>query len=280
MFGEMNIFLSFKNKNYEATYHENIDCYLTNVIQANILVVIIAVPFLPFHQYLNFQNDKIPFSLKIQKLVINTSIYMVLALVALVVWKARAQFKRHTRATRWIFDIFYNIIAGYLAYQFWTSGVSVTDPLARYLSGWNNCLMLAVLLSSISRWYMKLSAYLIVVLRIGISTYMITLKPGALVTSIQMVVLLVLVTYTTERDRKKHFIEKQKLDEETKVFREIFDETTEGVIIYGIREGMMFSNWSAQNYPWWNNQLSMEENLGKIILKGFKKRRYLPVKMV
>lgn len=96
----------------------------------------------------------------------------------------------------------------------------------------------------------------------------------------QMVLLEILITYFNEKDRRKYFIEKQQLYEETKVYKEIFDLTSDGVIIYGLQEGTLYRNWSNEKHRWWDIDESIEQNFEKISLKGYKKISQLSADMV
>lgn len=276
----MDCFLNFRNKKHEAKYHENIDPYLSNVLTSTLVVVAAGLPFTPYTQYLRFKESTAPMPVIIRRALLGLSLYIVLLAVALIVYKMPQRLKKHQRAIRWVFDIFFNLMAGYLAYMYWDSGTFEKNPVLRYYWGWWNSLMAVALLTPISRWYLKLSAYLILILRIGISSYITEQKPSVLINMFQMIILEMLLNYYNERGNRKQFIEKHALYEETKVFREIFDETADGVIIYGLDEGMLFRNWNNEKYRWWQQQFSIQENFESIVLKGFKKATQLPYNIV
>lgn len=276
----MDIFLNFKNKEYGRKYTQDIDAYLSLVCRSNIIVALVVLPFFPLTQIKSFQGNTFPTSVNIERTVITVSIYTILLFVAFIIWRFRPWFRKHQELTRWIFDIFYNFVAGCLAYQYWETGLYSTDGFIRYFAGWWNTLTTVALFNSISKWYLKLSAYMIIILRIGISSYLNTGGINIIIVIVQVCILQILTTYLNERDQRGTFMKMQKLYDETKAFKDIFDETTDGVIIYGMKEGLIFRNWSNEKYQWWQNDQSLEEIFQKIALKGFKKASQIPTNIV
>lgn len=276
----MDCLLTFKNKKYEAYYYESIEPYLMKIIRACIISVIVVVPFLPHTYYLLFKYGTTSLQSSIRRTVLGSFVYVLLTLIVIVIYKNWNFLRRHGKATRWGFDIFFNFVAGFFAFQFYDFNVENADPLNQFIYGWWECFLIIAVFSPISRWYLKLSAFLIVIFRIGISVYISTRSELLLTKMFQMAALETLLIYFHEKDRRKFFIEKQHLYEETKVYKEIFDLTSDGVIIYGLKEGTLYRNWSNEKHRWWNIDEGIEQNFEKIILKGCKKVSQFPSDIV
>lgn len=277
----MDLLLNFKNKAYETEYHASIDSYLRKIIKSNLAVGIVVLPFTPYIAYLAFRNSEDGWSaVLIRRTVTNASLYAILILVAMFIYKAWSKLIKHKTITRWIFDIFFIAVAGYYAYQFWDVNKGTSDSTTNYLMGWYQCLLTVALFGPISRWYLKLTAYLVIILRFGIQIHLQNQSEFVLVRLIQMILLEALLTYSNERDARKYFLEKQSLYEESKVFKEIFDMTSDGVIIYGLQDGMSFQNGYSQKCVWWQSERNLQQNLQKIKLKGFKRTEHFASQIV
>lgn len=276
----MDYFLNFKNKKYESLYYDSIDPYLAKIIKSNLVILIVVVPFLPYTQSLRFRNPNISTSQSIQRTLTTCILYCLLALLVLFIIKTRSSLKKHHKITRWSFDLFFNLIAGYYAFQFWENNKDGDDAIFQYFVGWWQSTIAFALLSPLSRWYLKLGAYLTFILRIGVGAYLSTHSTVILIRMIQILLLKVLLTYLNERDDRKFFLEKQFLYEETKVYKDIFDLTSDGVIIYGLKEGLLFRNGSHQNYRWWQEDQSLEQNFAQVQLKSYKKTNHMPSNVV
>lgn len=276
----MDFFLNFKNKSYEALYYESIDTYLSKIVKSCFTIMIVVAPFIPYQIYLLYHFKVASDSVTLRRSVLGSAIFLYFGVVALFIRMKGPMLKRNRVATRWGFDIMFNLMAIYIAYQFYDFNIDNPVLLSQYMFGWWECLLVVTVFSPISRWYLKLSAYLIVILRVGIGVYLATHAPGLLLKMFQMVFLEVFLIYFSEKDRRRYFIEKRHLYEETKVYKEIFDLTSDGVIIYGLQEGMLFRNWSNEKHRWWKSDSSVDQNFEKIILKGFKKVSQLPADMV
>lgn len=276
-FQSMDIFLNFKNKAYETQFFGSIDPYLSKVIKASLISIIVVVPFLPYANYLLFQGSTLEDNLR--RVILGSGIYVLLAIGVLIAYKKREFLRRHQKATRAGYDIFFAMIAGYYAYSFYDFNKKGADPMVNYVMGWFQCLLAVTLFSPISRWYLKLAAFLAIILRCGIGAYQTSESAFVLLQVLRMILLEVLLTYYHERDRRKYFLEKQALHEETKVFKEIFDLTSDGVVIYGLREGMLFRNWSHDKYRWWQGD-DCKPNFERILLKGYQQMTQLPSNMV
>ena len=90
----------------------------------------------------------------------------------------------------------------------------------------------------------------------------------------------VLKTYLNERDRRRFFLEKQALFEETKVHKEIFELASDGVVIWGLQDGLLYHNWSKEKYRWRDSEKTPQQNFEKIIVKNYKKIAELPSSIV
>ena len=276
----MDHFLNFKNKSYEAQYYESIEPYLSKIVRSSFVTVVAVLPFLPYTYYYQYQGGVSSVVVYTTRFVIGGIIYVLLGLLGVLIRKNWDLLRRHRHATRWSFDILFILIAGYFAYHFFNFTIISDSAGYHFIYGWYQCFLCVAVFSPISRWYLKLSAYLVVILRIGIGVYLVTPSPLLLMKMFQMAFLEALLAYFSEKDRRKYFIEKQQLYEETKVYKEIFDLTSDGVIIYGLQEGMLFRNWSNEKHRWWNIDDNIEQNFEKIFLKEYKKVSQLPTAMV
>lgn len=276
----MDYFLNFKNKSYEAQYYEPIEPYLSKIVRSDIVIVLVMVPVLPYTYYWQFHSGTSTVEENIVRTVTGSVIFVFMGLVGLFIHKNWDHLRRHPKASRWSFDILLVLIAGYFAYQFFYFTQDHDSSMFQYIYGWLQGFLCVVTFSPISRWYLKLFAYLIVILRVGIGCYLLSYSHLLLIKMFQMVLLEILITYFNEKDRRKYFIEKQQLYEETKVYKEIFDLTSDGVIIYGLQEGTLYRNWSNEKHRWWDIDESIEQNFEKISLKGYKKISQLSADMV
>ena len=275
----MDIFLNFKNKNYEAQFFDSVDPYLSKIVKSSLIFLVVIVPFYAYTQYLLFQNPTVDLATNIRRCILGFSIYIILGFAVLFIYKKKALLRKHQKATRWSFDVFLLLISGYYAYQYYDFNKDGVDPLTQYMLGWWQCLLAVTLFSPISRWYLKLASFVAIIVRIGVGTYITTESELALIKMFQMVILEVLLTYYHEKDRRRYFIEKQALHEETKVYKEIFDLTSDGVIIYSLKDGMIFRNWANDKYRWWQGE-DCRQNFERIVLKGYKQLAPLPANMV
>lgn len=271
---KMDLFLNFKNKNYEAKYFEDIDPYLTKVSKTCLIISIVIIPFYPYSLVVVFQNLKGSLTAQIVSSVGASLIFFLMFVGYFAVWKFRPVMKRHQNATRWALDLFFFAVGAFYVYYYWEFSSSNVEPLNSYYTGWFHALKLVTLLSPISRWYFKMIAILAVILRLGISTYLVVYNPFVMMKLSQLVLLEILSTYLSERDRRRYFIEKQALYDETKVYKEIFDSASDGVVIYGLTEGLLYTNWSSEKHRWRNSEQSIQESLERILIKGYKKMSF------
>lgn len=276
----MDYFLNMKNKSYEAQYYDSIDPYLSKIVRSNIITVVVVVPFVAYAYYVHVKDVPMTTETAVRRGVLGSFMYVLLMLLVIFIYKKWDFLRRHKKAARWSLDIFYNFVAGYFAYQFYDYSAPLSSPLTQLIYGWFNCFLISAVFSAISRWYLKISAFLIIILRIGIGVYIDSQSDMLFQKMFQMAALKSLLIYFHEKDRRKYFIEKQRLYEETKVYKEIFDLTSDGVIIYGLKEGMLFRNWSNEKHRWWDSDENTERNFEKIIMKEYKKVSQLPPDMV
>ena len=119
------------------------------------------------------------------------------------------------------------------------------------------------------------------ILRIGVSAIQqLHDDPYTITKIVQLSLIQILTTYLSERDRRGYFLEKQALFDETKVHKEIFELASDGVVIWGIQDGMLYHNWSQEKYRWRNSEKTPQQNFEKIIVKKYKKIGELPSSIV
>ena len=276
----MDHLLKFKNKKYEAYYYGPVEPYLMKIVRACLISVIVVVPFLPYTLYVQWKHGIASVPAFVRRCILACLVYVILAVLVLAIYKYWDFLRKHRKFTRWSLDIFFNLVSGFWSFQFYDFNSDSSDPLNQFIYGWWECFLVISVFSAISRWYLKLTAFLIIIIRIGIGVYISTGSDLLLIKMFQMIALEILIIYYHEKDRRKFFIEKQHLHEETKAYKEIFDLTSDGVIIYGLQEGTLYRNWSNEKSRWWKTEDNDEQNFEKILLKGYKKVAQLSSDMV
>ena len=275
----MDFFLNFKNKKHDAQYHEDIDPYLSKVWKTLLVFWIAILPFYPYSEIVIMQTTTERGPEFIRAMFVS-AIYGTMLVIPFIIYFKRPTLRRHQTITRWVLDLFFSLSGGYFAYFFWAYISPKTEPIFNYLLGWLQAFIMVALLSPISRWYLKAAAYLAIILRIGIGACLLVGSPYLIIKVIQMVLIQIPVTYLSERDRRSYFIEKQSLYEETKVYKEIFDLASDGVVIYGLKEGLLFHNWASGKYRWRQAEQSLQQNFEQIQIKGFNKTADIPANIV
>lgn len=276
----MDLLLNFKNKNYDAKYHESFDPYLRKVLKTNFAYMITVLPFFPYSEYVVIKIS-VDTQAEIIRAAFISVLYAFLIINSIIILKLKPLISRHQKLTRWAFDIFYCVFGAYFAYHFWVYSSNAKDPISNYIVGWMASFMAFLMVGPISRWYLKLATYLVIILRIGSCAYIIEYSSFILLKVIQIVLMEILVVYLGERDKRKHFIEKQLLFEETTVYKDIFELATDTFAIYGLKEGLLFHNWTTnEKCRWRNSERSLEQNFGNIHITGYKKIAKLPPNIV
>ena len=258
----MNILLRFKSHNHETRFHENLELYTSRMLVAHSVLCLVTIPFLPAIQYFAYRESATTL-LMVQRVALNYTVNIALLILTLILRKYRKRLAKRHNAVRWVLDIMYCLVAVFEAY-YWGQGLSLRPNTPVYFWGWWNCLTAVIKINIISRWYMKLVAYLILVMYFGIKTFVLLIDYSVLLTLMQAIVFLGLQTYFQERADKTRFLEKQTLFEETEALREIIEQTAEAIMIYGIDEGVLFKN--SNKYEWWNESLTFEDNMSRIRL--------------
>lgn len=260
----MNVFLSIKNKQHKKKYNDNSDDYTTQSLHKHVILGISILPLSAINQYLliqhaDYSTEQIVFA------VTWILLFIILLLVGLLVSPLQKRLKKRRSLVRFCLDIFYTSLAAFLAYLMYKRALIVDHLEIKFATGWFGCQITIAIFEIISRWYLKLISTLAVVCFIFCSVYKDTREIRMIITLIQLVIYYVLSIYFTHRDTIKRFLEKQKTYDEAQIFKEILDQTTDGILIYGLQEGKMYRNWEdKKKYSWWNEQQSVEENLKAI----------------
>ena len=252
-----------KNTKKTLGYNENIDDYTAKMFHTHTFLGLAAIPFTPFTQY-EFIKDSNFTNLSIAVGVLWCVFFWVLLIIGLVVRRLSKRLEKHPKTARWCLDLINTSIAGYLAWSSWHKSIGATNPKVGFISGWWNSLVALAVLNTISRWYLKILAYGTVVFCMFFKTFADTERLRVLFTLFEVMIYFMLSNFLSYRDSKKKFLEKQKLYEETQIFKEILDLTTDGILIYGLREGLMYRNWEKKKYKWWNEDQPINGNLKKI----------------
>ena len=258
----MDLLLRFKARNYDRKYHDDLELYTSRMIVSHSILCAVILPFVPLVQYYSY-NEQADVSVIIRRTGLQYGVNLFLLFLSLFLRKYRSKLVKRQSTVRWLLDILYCLVEAYEAY-FYSEGVRLRAGFQSYFWGWWNSLQAAIKINIISRWYMKAIAYLILIMTFGISSYIDQDNKAILVTLVQAVIFLGLQTYFQERTEKKHFLEKQKLFEETEALRDIIEQTSVSVMICGIEEGLLFKN--SKKYEWWSDELSLEDNFSKVKL--------------
>ena len=258
----MNILLRFKSHKYETKFHENLELYTSRMTVAHTVLCLVMIPFLPAIQYFAYRESATTLVM-VQRVAQQYAINIALLIIALILRKYRRRLAKRHNAVRWALDTMYCVVAAYESY-YYGQGLTLKGNSQVYFWGWWNCLCALIKINIISRWYMKLLAYLILIVYFGIKTYVLQTDYAILISLFQAIIFLGLQTYFQERADKTRFLEKQTLFEETEALREIIEQTTEAIMIYGINEGVLFKN--SSKYEWWNESLTFEDNLSRVRL--------------
>ena len=258
----MNIFLSIKNKKHR----DKIAAYMTPSLHNH---VILGIAILPMALYMNVKNWQRANG-AIEKILIGVFWWTFLLLLFLGGFLATylyKRFKKHENRVKLCLDIFYTASSGFLAWQMITRAPRYTNSELGFKSGWLASVICVAVFEVISRLYLKLIANLILICCLFIKIYFDTHDLPVVFNIVQTGLFYCLSIYFTHRDTIKRFLEKQKIHEETEIFKEVLDQTTEGILIYGLKEGEMYRNWKSKKKNWWNEQLSVTENFKAIIVE-------------
>lgn len=261
----MNVCLGIKNKKHEKIYNDHlIDSHTNPSIHRHVILGISVLPLTTYNQYLSIL-DRGRTADQIVTSVVWIFLLFLLLVVGLVVMRLNKRLQKRRREVRFCLDIFYTLISGYLAWVLVKRAQAPDHLEVKFGIGWYTCFITVAIIESISRWYLKVLSYLAIICTLYIKVYVDTRQMSMILAWLQLLIYLTLSTYFSHRDAVKRFIEKQKMYEETQTFRDIFDQTTDGILIYGLKEGEISRNWkNKKQYHWWNEQLSVEENLKAI----------------
>ena len=260
----MNILLKFKSPKHELNFHENLEPYTSRMIVTHSVLCIAIVPLQPLAQYYLF-NSMSSLSGVIKRIALTWVVNIALLIFSILLQRYRERLHKRHHVVRWSLDILYCLVEGYETY-FYSEGSALRSQTQNYFWGWWHALTAIIKINMISRWYLKLVAYLILILTFGIQTYVDQQNKAIIVVTVQAVVFLVLYTYFQERSDKLRFLEKQTLVEETEALREIMEQTTEAIVICGIDEGVLYKN--SNKFEWWDESLPFEANLSKVLVEN------------
>ena len=260
----MNFLLKFKSPKHETNFHENLEPYTSRMVVTHSVLVIAIVPLSPLVQYYTFRANS-DLGMVIRRVALTWIVNIALLILSILLQKYRERLHKRHHIVRWSLDILYCLVAGFETY-YYLEGSVLTSKTQNYFWGWWHALTAIIKINMISRWYLKLVAYLVLVLPFGIQTYIDVGNRALIVVTAQAVVFLALYTYFQERSDKMRFLEKQTLVEETEALREIMEQTTEAIVICGIDEGVLYKN--SKKFEWWNESLPVEANLSKVLVEN------------
>ena len=253
-----------KKKKPANTHYESMDDYTARLFHTHTILGMAAIPFTPYTQYETIKEA----NFSTQSIVLGFvwfGFFWALLFMGIIARRMRKRLERQPKAARWCLDIITMLLSGILIWNMTHKSKSHDDDTQiRFVTGWWNGLVTLSVLSTISRWYLRALSYAGVVAGITITAFLDTDRIRALFILIQIMIYFVLSNFLSERGSRKKFLEKQKLYEETQVFKEILDQTTDGILIYGLQEGLMYRNWENNKYKWWKEDQTIDQNLKKI----------------
>lgn len=258
----MDRFLNFKDKSYSAKYQGDLEFYTARQLYIQTILTLIVGSFTPYYQYKRYHAEG-NYAV-IRKSLTIIFFYCGFLLIAIIVRKYRTKLIKHQNKLILFFDLLYLASSVFYMFIIWENNVREANSAIRYLNGWLACLIIIHMFANITRWYIKLAAYFVIILRTGIGTYLLTCSNLPILLTAQLVMLLSLMAYCTEKVQREQFIEKQLLFDESQSFRDILQQTTDGIIIIGIEEGLLFQNWTSERHRWWDSRLTFDENMMKI----------------
>lgn len=259
----MNVLLQIKNKKHEAKFNENIGAYTNQTLHNHVILGIAALPFIPYNQIMLMKESGYA-AKEITTGVIWISFFLVLLVIGLSVRKLPKRFQNHHSKIRLCLEILYTLISGYLAWNSYERAHMGNSIEMRFISGWWNCFITMVIFEIITTWGLKIMCYFVVILVVFVTIHLETGNQRALYLMLPMLIYLTASTYFNHREGIRRFIEKLKIQEETQAFKAILDQTTDGILIYGLKEGPMYRNWEKKRYTWWDEEISVEDNLKDI----------------
>lgn len=257
----MDIFLNFKSKLHADKYHENLELTTSKMVALGVFTCLGNLPFVPATQIMRYKagND---LSIIIKRILMICIYDLALLIIGLIARWKRKWLEKYRKTALWSIDLLYNGCAYYQMTIMYEGQGLANDPVQKYMAGWLHCLTITVLLLAISRWYLRVSGFLILIIRISLGNYYEKSKSVAVILSmLQTTILMTTYVYWQEYSSRKVFAEKQNLYEETQTFREILDQTTDGIIIHSIQGKVLFKN---SILKWWNNLQPADQNLSRI----------------
>lgn len=265
----MNYLLNFKKKSYDDIYHSDIDSYVSHLFSSHIAVCIAAIPFTALGEYIEFKSMKsVPYV--IQRTLVAFSIYSIILVTAIVAKKAKLRIKMYKKQAMLCFDIFYHLLAVLLSYRYCSLIDLPYQAGLLYYWGWWSFLVMTILFESISRWFLRFTAFMIPIIWIGIRLYKNLDNELALSILFELALAILILSYLRERVSKKSFIEKQKAYEESQAIKEIMDQSTNGIIVYDLQGRDMLSNMVTETYKWWRLDQLSKCNLERIKIQSIK----------
>ena len=258
----MSSLFQIKQKNRATGFNENMEDYTAKMFHTHAILGLAAIPFTPYNQYEVIKDNYSTLAVVLG--VAWCLLFWTLLILGTIARRLTKRFEKHPKAARWCLDILTTLLGVFLLWTTLQKSKTSDNSQIRYVTGWWNSLVTLSVLNTISRWYLRTFAYATIVSSMAIKTYLDTDKIRPLFILVEIMVYFVLSNFLSYRDSKKKFLEKQKLYEETRIFKEILDQTTDGILIYGLQEGLMYRNWEQKKYQWWKEDQTIDGNLKQI----------------
>ena len=172
--------------------------------------------------------------------------FLLLLLLGVALWFIRRRLRGIQRALR-IINLCFDIIL--VAFQFsfypWHEKDSMysTDNLGIFIIAWSSCLGCFSIYYAVTCWYLK------AVIPLAQTIYLLSFldKDQANIDLVIMfacecIVVYACYVYISERSKRKNFIERKQLEENTKAIVKILDDVTQGVMIVDEKHQTVYSN--------------------------------------
>ena len=272
---EMNPLLVFKNKNHETKYLSDLDSYTSRILYAHSILAAVSVVITPIKEHFWF-NDEHNKQQRIKNVLIEVLGFFFLLAVAIVMRVTRRRLERFKRATIKILDFFYTAFSLYVIYTFVDFLRYDKRFFSDYSLAWWHFFTCCLVFEPIQRWYLKLLAFLAVMIRLMLMT-----RPGVsfddlrnlgdlkliMCSLVQVAVGVCLVIYMVERHKRGNHLAKELLQEENSSLKQIIELCSDGVLICDMKGDIEYTSRVLQNSRWWKAKSNLFANLTMIQVK-------------
>ena len=248
---------------YKDVCEKDLDAYTSRVLRSQFLIALVILPFLPVKQFWNIQNySNLQDGLRNSVLLV--IFYLIVLLISLIVRRFRIQFERFGGECILVLDLMHTSLSILLSFIIIDDNNTHNDPRERYLEGCWTAVICIAFFGTISKWFLRVTAYLVLVLRIGLAVFISQKNYSELITMLQLILFLSLKTYFDERGERSLVNEKQALMEDVQILKGLQNKIKTGIAACDLKGKVVMNNMSQQLHRWWINIRNSEENLSQI----------------